>query len=770
MFKKLKRRKVVLSFLISYICILAIPIIISSIIYIRSTSIIEEEINNVNKAMLKQIQQNIDNHLQDIENLSVQIALDKKAQQLLYTNSKFTEKERYIMKELVENMSSYIVANKFIEYYYIYLKNENVIITPESVYWPRLAYDFLHKNDELDYEDWYNLMNAEHTKKYIPIKVREYSGEVKNSIAFLQSLPIDNSNNIKGNAIILLNEEKLYQSIENIQAVNNGLVFIIDQENNVLFSTESIKLPQSVKYNILNESDEIFNSIINDENVLVSYMKSEVVDWKYVSIIPEHIFMKKVNDIRILTLMAFIICTLIGSVMAYFFTIKNYNPIREVVQMINQRVGKPLIEESDEFNYIKRTVERTISEKENIQERLKKQEDVLKNNFLLRLIKGKIKNNIEIQSICDTYDIHFNGDYFAVMLFYIDNFDHSIFNINEDEDQTFKLLYFVIQNVVEELANNTFKAYAVETDGIITSLINIKESDKEEVKNILLKIANEAKDFLEQKFKITLSISISMLHNSYEGIGLAYQEALDAIEYKWLLEENQIIHYNDITSTGIDTGINLFEEEQSFMNCIKANDYQRAEEILDRILKKNFYETNTSLQITKCRMFGLVNTMINAMGEIKISCEDTFWDSLKPIERLLACKTVIELQDEMKYILGKVDSYIKINKKNNEDQVLTDIEDFIKLNYSNVDLSLSMIANEFNMNQVYLSKFFKKETGEGILDRIHKIRIKQAKLLLKEKDNSVKNIAENVGYYNSNSFIRAFKRYEGITPGTYKKM
>ena len=74
------------------------------------------------------------------------------------------------------------------------------------------------------------------------------------------------------------------------------------------------------------------------------------------------------------------------------------------------------------------------------------------------------------------------------------------------------------------------------------------------------------------------------------------------------------------------------------------------------------------------------------------------------------------------------------------------------------------------MRIFYLSKTFKKATGKGLLDYIHTLRIEKAKELIKSTDKSLKVIAEEVGYSNNLTLIRAFKRYEGITPSAYKEM
>jgi YesN/AraC family two-component response regulator len=51
------------------------------------------------------------------------------------------------------------------------------------------------------------------------------------------------------------------------------------------------------------------------------------------------------------------------------------------------------------------------------------------------------------------------------------------------------------------------------------------------------------------------------------------------------------------------------------------------------------------------------------------------------------------------------------------------------------------------------------------------IRIKQAKELLSTNPNlKILEISKSVGFYNVNTFIAAFKRIEGVTPNTYRKL
>jgi len=100
--------------------------------------------------------------------------------------------------------------------------------------------------------------------------------------------------------------------------------------------------------------------------------------------------------------------------------------------------------------------------------------------------------------------------------------------------------------------------------------------------------------------------------------------------------------------------------------------------------------------------------------------------------------------------------------------IYIDIMRYIDNHYTDLDLNITTIADEFHFTPPYLSKKFKDSTGISIIDYIYQVRIIQAKKMIKETNLKISDIAQKVGFTDSNAFIRIFKRLEGITPGAFK--
>lgn len=85
------------------------------------------------------------------------------------------------------------------------------------------------------------------------------------------------------------------------------------------------------------------------------------------------------------------------------------------------------------------------------------------------------------------------------------------------------------------------------------------------------------------------------------------------------------------------------------------------------------------------------------------------------------------------------------------------------------DLTVASLAGEFYVTPNYLSRLFKRATGEGCNEYIVRKRIEQAKSLLATTTLKAGEIAIMVGYHDMNYFSLAFKKHAGVSPIKYRE-
>ena len=107
--------------------------------------------------------------------------------------------------------------------------------------------------------------------------------------------------------------------------------------------------------------------------------------------------------------------------------------------------------------------------------------------------------------------------------------------------------------------------------------------------------------------------------------------------------------------------------------------------------------------------------------------------------------------------------------KEDDNTLSATIEKYIKENYKDPSLGLNKISDEFQISESYFSHMFKEKTGVNFSTYLENIRMTEAARLIKETDISLNELYIAVGYNNSNTFRRAFKKVYGVTPSAMRE-
>jgi AraC family transcriptional regulator of arabinose operon len=93
---------------------------------------------------------------------------------------------------------------------------------------------------------------------------------------------------------------------------------------------------------------------------------------------------------------------------------------------------------------------------------------------------------------------------------------------------------------------------------------------------------------------------------------------------------------------------------------------------------------------------------------------------------------------------------------------------YIRLKYAE-PVKINQIAISLGLNRSYLTRLFKEATGYSLQDYLLTYRMKMAVKLLADDSLSVNQVASRVGYSDTFTFSKAFKRHFGKAPSDYRK-
>ena len=123
---------------------------------------------------------------------------------------------------------------------------------------------------------------------------------------------------------------------------------------------------------------------------------------------------------------------------------------------------------------------------------------------------------------------------------------------------------------------------------------------------------------------------------------------------------------------------------------------------------------------------------------------------------------------EMLGLLAQEKGYeIRYRQKSISEVKMEKILHYIDANYSNPNLSVSSIAEEFFYVPSYLTRLFKKYASVNPNKYITQLRLEKSVDLLANKELSIEQISVLVGYKNPFYFSKEFKRHYGVPPSKY---
>lgn len=218
--------------------------------------------------------------------------------------------------------------------------------------------------------------------------------------------------------------------------------------------------------------------------------------------------------------------------------------------------------------------------------------------------------------------------------------------------------------------------------------------------------------------------------------------------------EEEYVLYHAVASGDIETVRSYAQEYKKADAASNANNGILSKNPLQNT--KYHFVIFTALITRLCVENGMEREKAYTLSDLYINKMDTCTDS----------STILNIQGDL--LLDFTAQMSHLEKENIYSIQVTRVIDYIYRNLQK-KLLVSEIAAALGLNASYLSKLFKKETGQCINHFIRQKKIKAASNMLKFSDYSYSDIAEYFCFTSQSYFIQCFKQEMGCTPKEYKE-
>jgi YesN/AraC family two-component response regulator len=531
-------------------------------------------------------------------------------------------------------------------------------------------------------------------------------------------------------------------------------------------------------YNNINNS-KLINSIIPEnqsytiqdidgEETMFVFNTSEYNGWKYIYTIPtKHLFKDSKKISQIIYMITFLFT--LGLLFFYYIISKGvYNPVKKLLNAIPDSATNKIRNNEnivlDEYEILGYVYNDVIHKNKSLEEILESTKPALKEKLIINLLRGTFNKSDEINERKNYLGIQFGDENFVVIVMQIDNYEQFSGRFSEKERNLFKI---ELISLIESTLCEEFYCICAEIELDKFACI-VSSEDKTSLNNAkLIQQMEKVKNVMKEKYPFTVTFALGRVYENIRNIESSFEEAKKALKYKLYKGNDEIVEYTYIEESSEELYFYKNEKEKALINNIKTGQRDEVFYLLNMIFEEIMENPKTTRIYVHQFFMRILDSIISIIIEMNIGVESVFGENYNLYKELSEKETISDIRTWMHHICDLVvDNVNKVNITKSEFNIKKVIEYTVE-NYDK-DISLNDIAEYSNLSSGYVCKIFKDYIGKNYTYYLNEIRIEKAKELLKETKLTVKEIGFRVGFNNIQTFMRTFKKYEGITPGQFR--
>lgn len=718
MVNKFINRSVFNRYLISYIAIFLIPIlIITTLVLGKFSNILENEIRERDKSTLLLSSSNLKNEIESCHKIIDILSGSEEITPFSYSN------DVYKAITLIKTLGRYSTTNAFIDNIFISFYEYEYIYSNSSAYKMDSFLSICGSDDSID-ADLKSAFTSLTSPKII------YDKEANSTY---YALPYIVNSEIVGTISFKLNSTKILSLIST--ETNSESIVLIDSFGNIANINNSISTINDEYLKYLDKNKDIISKEgYSLESINSNTMFASTIDASnlyFLSIKSSKNLLIKLDNVKILLILAILLTFIIGIIIIRFLLKTNYKPISQLNDLSKKMYKDNTSNEAyNEIEYIKSTLTYLNERNSELEYQFYENLPIRQNFQLNKLINGEIHESKDFLIECEDVNLSLSASFHMIITVKSTVKSLSLLSLLEKYDM--------------HILNSEYEF--------------IISSDASGLSIYLIGLSTSSHSF-EGKYKLSkdLIVSFGSIQNDLPLLARSYIDSRNHLDFNEDYQENKNMQFFISKYDVILNDINTLFISSNFKTAFDKTNYLISElnneDLPFKLIRNIYFELVIIINSFLDKNNHLISyTSINLTTlyqmDSKESLKELFTETLNEISNLLE----------------------NLNNKPAPKLSVATIQICIDENYTDYSFSLQLVADKFGVSLSYLSQFFKEKTGSTVLDYITTLKMDKAKELLLTTSLPLKDIAEQVGYINVSSFIRRFKQLSGMTPGEYKKL
>jgi AraC-like DNA-binding protein len=525
-----------------------------------------------------------------------------------------------------------------------------------------------------------------------------------------------------------------------------GAAYILDSDGRILFqSSNGMTLSEATIVRSFEQVNLGENQIrIDGKLCSVTGLLNPISGWTFLAIFPQIQFFNRFLNERWLALTAIALAVLLGITMVVYIALRNYKPINKLKAVLKGNLA--LDQGVGEMSSIQQAVLHITERNRLLALQADENRAMIASNLINCIVSGTAGiDTQEFAAKLAEAGITLPGPNYAMAAVRIPK------PVSSSETET------MISNI---FAHSAGAAYGFSMAYYKTTAVLINFTDE----NSLDKIVQSLSAIAEAVYNCLPVIGIGSPSSTLKLLNQSLMEAVAAIE-SHQAEDSRIIRFSELRTWKQKQFWYPMEAQLRLCQAIRHSNRDVADQAiseLSRMLSTIYVEENKI--VLNFIISGCTAQILQLADELDCRPDPALigqlvnFITLEEYVRLLSSLSIL--------LLDCVD-----NRKTDSKVLLyMNIKTYIDEHFASNNLSLNEVADKFAMTPSSLSKFFRHYEGVNFIEYITMRRFEAACNLLRNTDDPIKKIMEQIGYNDLASFTRKFKSAIGTSPGKYREI
>ena len=765
----------------TYFIVLFIPLLLCCNYYVRILSVISEDDIRARKTELLHSAELVDDFIEELTYLADMLVGLPDVNIFRFKENVLEYPNTHEVISLRDKLFNPTQINQSVFAFFLFFDRSQVVINDQIAYDYEDFYDlYLRRDADGSYGAWKTYLSDEMEKGVNAMEPYWYKGEGGlELLAYSRPLPNNGYSASSGVVRIFFKRSVL----EDFMSAAGGakLQYILDGFGNVIYYTHAdifeeekltiedfIQKVENTRQKELEEDKGQKHEVIAGMwegpvklagRNYVALRYSAPSGYSYCTLLPEtQLNARKMANMLTVTIFI-LLAAAVGLFLCWHMSVRSATPLNQLLKQASrlterdQEHNSVFVKLSDIFQYL-------AGVNSDLVEMMEEQKPYIRNAFVNRLLFGNPLSHKEEDLLANRMDFDRKGMVFCVLIF-------RIITLDSVEEKSVDLLSTCLLSLMEMIKKEfPGSLYAATGEDQVSLIMRVPHKNRDSIESLveekLLRIREELPANIAERIFVYGGNVVEEMEDVYES----YHNAAFAFMNEKERTESQVIWFRKNNKKMVAV-FPYFELSVKLTRLVTSGDEQGLHDALKEIMTEYILESNLPAWLQQILLNELQAILFHILVRLELE-EQEYQKYFSELEK----EHRIPLIEQITSTLGLYRSLCAlVNEKKTKEagKMMPAILAFLDANYGDPDLSLTMVADTFQISVPYLSSLFKASAGVNFSNYVEDVRIEKAKGLLKNTSLSVGEIAVATGYSSTNSFSRAFRRVTGDSASEYRK-